>query len=165
MLRQIQIQINEGYKPYSQHVILSALLMVSATGIFAPVFYGYLIYYSFRVAKLAGWKNYWRIDWLLPVGWTWSLALVISFALSPDPDDAIPAELYTTYDWVMIFLFVILVLAISAWGLAIIILAAKRGTLDHYAFLAGPAKSSFIATSEIKRLFAPDNERNLQARK
>ena len=160
-----QIQINEGYKPYSQHVILSALLMVGgATGIFAPVFIGYLIYYSFRVAKIAGWKNYWRIDWMLPVGWTWSLALVISFALSPDPDDAI-YELLTTYDWVMIFLFVILVLAISAWGLAIIILAAKRGTLDHYAFLAGPAKSSFIATSEIKRLFAPDTERNLHARK
>lgn len=162
MLR--QIQISEGYKPYSQHVILAALLMAGyATGILAPVFLGYLIYYSFRVVKIVGWKKYWKIDWMLPVGWTWNFALVISFALAPG-EEATYDQL-TTYDWVAGLLFLFLVLAVFAWGMAVIILAAKRGTLNHFAFLAGPAKSSFITTSEIKRLFAPATSSKLQVRK
>lgn len=167
MLQQIQIRISEGYKPYSQHVILSALLMAGyATGILAPVFLGYLIYYSFRVVKIVGWKKYWRIDWMLPVGWTWSLALVISYALTPYPDlPDVEVAYLTTSDWVAICLMIFLVLAIFAWGVAVIILAAQRGTLNHFAFLAGPAKSSFITTSEIKRLFAPDTSSKLQVRK
>ena len=166
-----QIQISEGYKPYSQHAILSVLLMVGyATGIIFPFFLGYLIYYSFRVAKIAGWKNYWRIDWMLPVGWTWSLALFIGdlYVNSSVPEDLqtrIVVFEQSTFLAFVAMLFLLLVFAIYAWGLAIIILAIKRGALDHFAVLAGPAKSSFIATSEIKRLFAHDTESKLQARK
>ena len=165
MLQQIQIRISEGYKPYSQHVILSALLMAGyATGILAPVFLGYLIYYSFRVVKIVGWKKYWKIDWMLPVGWTWNFALVISFALAPGEEITTYDQL-TTYDVVVALFFLFLMLAVFAWGMAVIILAAKRGTLNHFAFLAGPAKSSSITTSEIKRLFAPDTSSKLQVRK
>lgn len=168
MLQQIQIRISEGYKPYSQHVILSALLMAGyATGILAPVFLGYLIYYSFRVVKIVGWKKYWKIDWMLPVGWTWNFALVISYALALRVVEVeiTTYDQITTYDAVVVFSFLFLMLAVSAWGMAVIILAAKRGTLNHFAFLAGPAKSSFITTSEIKRLFAPDTSSKLQVRK
>lgn len=135
-------QISEGYKPYKQHVILSALLMLGfATGIFALAWVGYLIYYSFSVAKLVGWKNYWKIDWMLPVGLTWNFAVFISGAL------ALGAE-----SFLLGFFCFLLALAVIAWALAVIISAVKRGTLDHFAVLAGTAKSSFIATSEVKRL-------------
>ena len=139
-------QISEGYKPYKQHVILSSLLLLGfATGFFALAWVGYLIYYSFSVAKLVGWKNYWRIDWMLPVGLTWNFAVFISGAL------ALGAE-----SLLLGLFFLLLGLAVIAWGLGVIISAFKRGTLDHYAYLAGADKSSFIATSEVKRFFNPD---------
>lgn len=144
-------QISEGYKPYKQHVILSALLMLGfATGIFALAWVGYLIYYSFSVAKLVGWKNYWKIDWMLPVGLTWNFGVFISGAL------ALGAESLTITTGLLGLFCALLGLAIVAWGLGVIISAFRRGTLNHYAFLAGADKSSFIATSEVKRFFNPD---------